>query len=128
MIITVAHVYFSYKYRYRRASSSIFNLNFWLQFSPEKCEHSVGKSRYLRTFTEWNVIGRDLYTNGACCVAWWSRLVCTYTRIHARAHILGVEKFTRNTSDDWGSKKKKKQLYKHRSGNKSFPSYSHSYI
>ena len=41
-------------------------------------------------------------------------------------YIQGVQKIAYSTSGgDSGRKKKKKMLYKYRSGNKSFPSYNH---
>lgn len=46
-----------------------------------------------------------------------------------RNNIQGVRKIAANISGgDSGPQKKEKKLYKHRSENKSFPSYSHFYV
>jgi len=43
-------------------------------------------------------------------------------------YIQGVPKITRSTSGSDSGSKKKEKSYKHKSGNKSFPSYSHFYV
>jgi len=63
-----------------------------------------------------------LQTFAVCCTSFERLLFAAY-------NIQGVRKIATNISGrDLEPQKKEKKLYKHRSGNKSFPSYSHLYV